>query len=276
MGIKNLTAFLKQHAPNSIRELSISDLSGKIIAVDTSILIYQHLLAIKGTGTDLTNKEGNLTAHIQGLISKIIFLTNNKVKPIFVFDGKPSNLKLKTIKARQEAKEKAKAKIDETDDEEIKMKLSKQTLHIGENEIEYAKKVIRLLGLPMIEAPEEADPQCAYLIRKKITSGVFTEDMDLLTFGSFKVYRNLSADKKKSIIEYDLKKILKELDITYSQFVDLCILFGCDYLDTIKGIGKISALKLIKEHKNIETILKESKYEIIGNFIIYIINNNNL
>jgi len=98
--------------------------------------------------------------------------------------------------------------MEETNDEETKIKLSKQTLHIGNNEIEYAKKIIKLLGLPLIEAPEEADPQCAYLIRKKIASGVFTEDMDLLTFGSYKVYRNLSANKKKSIIEYNLKKIL--------------------------------------------------------------------
>jgi flap endonuclease-1 len=189
--------------------------------------------------------------------SKIIFLTSNKVKPIFIFDGKPSDLKLKTIKARQEAKQKAQEKMEDLEDETEKVKLSKQCLNITQEEINYAKKIIQLLGLPYLEAPEEADPQCAYLIRNKQAFGVFTEDMDLLTFGSYKVYRNLSADKKKPIVEYDLKKILKELEITYSQFIDLCILLGCDYVDTIKGIGKVSAYKLIKEHKNIEAIMKE-------------------
>jgi flap endonuclease-1 len=265
MGIKNLTALLKNNAPNSIRELKISDLSSKVLVIDISILIYQHIIAIKNTNLDLTNKDGTYTAHIQGLISKILFLTTNKIKPIFIFDGKPSYLKMKTIKARSEAKIKVLEKMEEADEEE-KMKLSKQTLSIGKQEIEYAKKIIKLLGLPYIDAPEEADPQCAYLIRNKSVYGVFTEDMDLLTFGSNKVYRNLSADKKKSIIEYDLKKILKELDITYEGFVDLCILLGTDYTDTIKGIGKVSALKLIKEYGNIENILKQKEYEIPENF----------
>jgi flap endonuclease-1 len=265
MGIKNLTSLLKTSAPNSIKEVKITDLSSKILVVDVSILIYQHIIAIKNTNLDLTNKEGTFTAHIQGLISKILFLTTNKVKPIFVFDGKPSTLKNKTIKARAEAKAKVLEKMEDVDSEE-KMKLSKQTLSIGKQEIEYAKRVIKLLGLPYIEAPEEADPQCAYLIKNKSVYGVFTEDMDLLTFGSTKVYRNLSANKKKDIIEYDLKKILKELDITYESFVDLCILLGTDYTDTIKGIGKMSALKLIKEHSSIENILKSKEYELPENF----------
>jgi flap endonuclease-1 len=260
MGIKNLTAFLKQYAPKSIKEIKITELSNKIIAIDISILIYQHIIAIKGNGMNLTNKEGVLTSHIQGIISKILFLTKNKVKPIFIFDGKPSKLKEKTLKLRSEAKCKAQEKMEEAD-EETQIKLSKQCVNIGQAEIDYAKQVIKLLGLPYIEAPEEADPQCAYLIRNKLVNGVFTEDMDLLTFGSIKVYRNLSADKKKPILEYNLKQILKDLEINYSQFVDLCILLGCDYVDTIKGIGKVTAYKLIKEHKNIETIMKEGGYE---------------
>jgi flap endonuclease-1 len=261
MGIKNLTAFLKKHAPNSIKEIKITDLSNKIIVIDISILIYQHIIAIKGSGLDLTNKEGIFTSHIQGIISKIIFLTSNKIKPIFVFDGKPSKLKEKTINLRTEAKCKAQEKINEVD-EETQIKLSKQCVNIGPIEIDYAKQVIKLLGLPYIEADEEADPQCAFLVRNKIAHGVFTEDMDLLTFGSFRVYRNLSTDKKKPIIEYNLKIILQELDINYPQFIDLCILFGCDYVDTIKGIGKVNAYKLIKEYKKIETILEEKKYQV--------------
>jgi flap endonuclease-1 len=265
MGIKNLTALLKISAPNSMKELKITDLSTKVMAIDVSILIYQHIIAIKNTNLDLTNKEGIFTAHIQGLVSKILFLTTNRIKPIFVFDGKPSSLKNKTIKARAEAKAKALDKMEDADSEE-KIKLSKQTLSIGKQEIEYAKKVIKLLGIPYIEAIEEADPHCALLVKNKSVHGVFTEDMDLLTFGALKVYRNLSANKNKEIIEYDLKKILKELEISYESFVDLCILLGTDYTDNIKGIGKISALKLIKEYGNIENILKSKEYELPENF----------
>ena len=40
------------------------------------------------------------------------------------------------------------------------------------------------------------------------------------------------------------------------QFIDLCILLGCDYLDPIKGIGPKSALKLIREHDGLEGVVE--------------------
>lgn len=47
------------------------------------------------------------------------------------------------------------------------------------------------------------------------------------------------------------------------QFVDLCILLGCDYCETIRGIGPKRALELITQYKSIEEVLKnidKSKY----------------
>ncbi len=40
------------------------------------------------------------------------------------------------------------------------------------------------------------------------------------------------------------------------QFIDLCILMGCDYCPSIKGIGMKKSIELIKKYKNIETILQ--------------------
>ena len=40
------------------------------------------------------------------------------------------------------------------------------------------------------------------------------------------------------------------------EFIDLCILCGCDYCSRIEGIGAITAYKLIKDNKNIENVLK--------------------
>lgn len=49
-------------------------------------------------------------------------------------------------------------------------------------------------------------------------------------------------------------------DISESiQFTDLCILLGCDYMEQIKGIGPKTALKLLREHDNIEGVLKHIK-----------------
>jgi flap endonuclease-1 len=43
------------------------------------------------------------------------------------------------------------------------------------------------------------------------------------------------------------------------QFIDLCILLGCDYLDPIKGVGPSTALKLINEHKTLDAVVAHMK-----------------
>jgi flap endonuclease-1 len=42
----------------------------------------------------------------------------------------------------------------------------------------------------------------------------------------------------------------------FAQFIDLCILCGCDYTGTIRGIGPHRALELIRKHKSIEESIK--------------------
>ena len=77
-----------------------------------------------------------------------------------------------------------------------------------------------------------------------------SEDMDTLTFGSPVILRHLtfSEARKTPISEIHLDKALEGLDMNMSQFIDLCLLLGCDYLEPIKGVGPKSALKLMKEH----------------------------
>ena len=85
-----------------------------------------------------------------------------------------------------------------------------------------------------------------------------SEDMDTLTFASPVLLRRLtfSEARKMPIMEIKLDKVLAGLEMNMDQFIDLCILLGCDYCDSIKGIGPHRALTLIKEHKNIETVLQ--------------------
>ena len=85
-----------------------------------------------------------------------------------------------------------------------------------------------------------------------------SEDMDSLTFGAPRVLRNLMtpASAKLPVQEYDYAKVLEELGLTADQFVDLCILCGCDYAGTIRGVGPKSALNLIRAHGTIEKVLE--------------------
>jgi flap endonuclease-1 len=70
--------------------------------------------------------------------------------------------------------------------------------------------------------------------------------------------KNISIEVVPEIVE--LENVLKECGITYEQLVDIGILIGTDFNpDGIKGLGPKTALKLIKEHGNIENALSHLK-----------------
>ncbi|XP_069813008.1 kinesin-like protein KIFC3 isoform X2 [Dendropsophus ebraccatus] len=112
-----------------------------------------------------------------------------------------------------------------------------------------------------LRAPSEAEATCAHLVVEKVAWGAVTEDMDALPFSCCRLIRNLKADKNIVIKEYDLPTILSNLNLSKEQFVDLCILLGCDYTTKIKGLGRKKALEMIQKHKNIEGIIQEIKSE---------------
>jgi len=134
---------------------------------------------------------------------------------------------------------------------------------------EDVKKLFHLMGVPVVEAPCEAEAQCASLCRAGKVFASATEDADALTFGSTNLVKNLSFSESKSkgnpIIVINLPTALEELELSMDQFVDFCILCGCDYCDTIRGIGALTAYKLIKQHKDIETVIQnidKTKYTV--------------
>jgi flap endonuclease-1 len=69
--------------------------------------------------------------------------------------------------------------------------------------------------------------------------------------------------EQKPILEIDLNKVLAGLELNMEEFIDLCILCGCDYTSTIKGIGQKRAYELIKKHKTIEKAISklDSKHQ---------------
>lgn len=123
------------------------------------------------------------------------------------------------------------------------------------------------MGVPVIEAPGEAEAQCAQLCKDNLVYAISTEDMDSLTFATPKLVRHLMAptSQKVAVMEFDHAKVLEGLNMTQEQFIDLCILCGCDYTDKIGGIGPVRALQLIQKHGTIEKVLEAldpEKYKI--------------
>ncbi|PWA79923.1 flap endonuclease 1 [Artemisia annua] len=267
MGIKGLTKLLADNAPKAMKEQKFESYFGRKIAIDASMSIYQFLIVVGRTGTEmLTNEAGEVTSHLQGMFNRTIRLLESGLKPVYVFDGAPPDLKKQELAKRYSRREDATAGLNEAiqsgnkDDIE---KFSKRTVKVTKQHNEDCKKLLRLMGVPVIEAPSEAEAQCAALCKADKVYAVASEDMDSLTFGAPKFLRHLMdpSSRKIPVMEFDVSKVLEELNLTMDQFIDLCILCGCDYCDSIKGIGGQTALKLIRQHGSIETILENINRE---------------
>eukprot|EP01026_Neomeris_dumetosa_P043434 TRINITY_DN3641_c0_g1_i7.p1 TRINITY_DN3641_c0_g1~~TRINITY_DN3641_c0_g1_i7.p1 ORF type:complete len:384 (+),score=56.60 TRINITY_DN3641_c0_g1_i7:51-1202(+) len=271
MGIQGLTKLLGDKAEKCMKESKFDAYFGRKIAVDASMHIYQFLVVVGRVGGEtLTAETGEVTAHLQGMFTRTARMLESGMKPVFVFDGKPPTLKKDELDKRLGRREEAEAALQqamETGDTKDVEKYSKRTIKVTKDMNEDCKKLLRLMGVPVVESPGEAEAQCADMARQNLVYGVATEDMDTLTFGAPRLIRNLMTpqSQNKPVCEFSYQEMLDELDLTADQFIDLCILCGCDYCGTIRGIGPIRALQLIQKQKSIEAILDSldrSKYPV--------------
>ncbi|KAH3664027.1 hypothetical protein OGAPHI_004741 [Ogataea philodendri] len=262
MGIKGLNALVAENAPKSIRSSEMKSLFGRKIAVDASMCLYQFLIAVRQQdGNQLTNEAGDTTSHLMGFFYRTIRMVNNGIKPCYVFDGKPPVLKggelEKRLKRREEAEAKA-LELKETGTVEELQRFEKRQVKVTREQNEQAMKLLKLMGIPYVIAPCEAEAQCAELARKNKVYAAASEDMDTLCYQPPYFLRNVTAaeSKKLKIDEFSISAVLEGFDMDINTFVDLCILLGCDYCETIRGIGPVTAFKLIKEHGSIEKIVE--------------------
>jgi flap endonuclease-1 len=154
--------------------------------------------------------------------------------------------------------EKALAKAKEVGNVEDIKKHSSRIVKVDESHIDDCKDLLDVMGIPYIQAPSEAEAQCAELVKGEKVFGVGAEDMDALAFGCKILLRNLTTSETRNIPvrEFNYDRILQDFKMSDHQFIDLCILIGCDYCEKINGIGPKRGIKLIQEHKCIENILK--------------------
>merc|ERR1719330_2097749 len=207
------------------------------------------------------NEDGQVTSHIIGMLTRTIKLMESGIKPVYVFDGKPPELKLGELDARRAKRTEATANLEkakEAGDSEQVLKSTKQTVKVTKEQNEETKTLLRLMGVPVVEAPSEAEATCAALCRDGKVFAAATEDADCLTFGTKILVRNLMAAEaqKKQIYEITLERALEQLNISMDQFIDFCILCGCDYCDTLKGVGPATTMRLLVQHGSLEKVLE--------------------
>lgn len=263
---------LQDEAAEAITENKIKTYTGKMIAIDASTQLYQYFAMLRiadssGQEQNLMSSDGRETSHIQGFFNRTIKMMELGIKPVYVFDGKPPDLKIGELKKRKALKMKADDDLKEVETVEEYNKINKRTIRVTKEHNEEVKTLLRLMGVPVIEAPSEAEAQCSKMCKDNLVYATATSDMDALTFGSPILLRHLTfSAKHKTIQHIDYEKVLKCLELSPEEFIDLCILCGCDYSESIKGIGPKKAYQLIKKYRNLEDVIvhvkTNTKYEV--------------
>ena len=279
MGIRHLNRYLQENGSSGIKKIHFNQLSGKRIAIDTSIYLYRF-------------KSEN--ALIENMYLMVSLFKHFNIVPIFVFDGPFPKEKQSIINERRKQKEFARTSYNtlkeqlNDGDNNSKMeiclemdRLKKSFVTIRKNDIKEVKELFDVYGVNYITAPGEADQLCAKMVQKKIVWGCLSEDMDMFVYGCRRVLRYISIINC-TMIYYDFKQILSEMKISLYDFKQICVLSGTDYNNSeynlFQSIKFYTKYKKSSETNFYEWLLKKKYCTHIDDLynIIEIFNLNNI
>ncbi|MBI5224620.1 flap endonuclease-1 [Candidatus Micrarchaeota archaeon] len=258
------------------KKLTFDEVSGKI-AIDAYNTLYQFLSIIRQQdGTPLMDSQGRITSHLSGLFYRTCNLLEKGVQPIFVFDGKPSDLKKRTLDERREKKQMAAEEYERAKEmgktDELKL-YAQQTSKLTKDMAKEAMDLLTLMGVPVVQAKSEGEAQCSWMCKNNLVDATGSQDFDALLFGTPILVKNLTIagrrklPRKNIFIEVvperiNLEENLVRLEISQQKLIWIGILAGTDFNPGIHGIGSKKALKLVREHDSMESILKAIGKEI--------------
>jgi len=306
MGIKGLIKLIKKYSKNGVKQTKLSDYHNGILFVDTSIYMYAYTHKYKNPIIGFVNQILSLTSHQitpiyvfdgappkekQELLQQRSITKQQQNDKIESLKKEYDNLNKLYTNVENNVENNIKYISSSSDDicnfstttkmiedkmidikNEIENK-SKNIININKTNFEDCKQLFNVFGIPWIIANGEAENICSQLCFYKLNIntdysvlGCLSNDSDVLVNGGRKLLTNFSS-YTNTIVEYDLEIILRDMNLTYEQFVDISILCGCDYLfDSqnnkhikIDNIGPINAYKLILKDKNIDTIIDKIK-----------------
>jgi flap endonuclease-1 len=255
------------------QDLKLDDLRGKRFAVDANGELYQFLALIRlRDGSPLQDSHGRITSHLSGLFYRTTrLITDYGMELVFVFDGKPPALKFEEIARRRTIKEKyelERAAAIEAGDLEKAYSKATMTSRLTRDMADDARELLRLMGLPVIDAPSEGEAQASHMAAKGSVWAAASKDYDCLMFGAPRLVRFLTISGKEFLPSkaafraitpelIETETMLDRYKITREQLIDLAILVGTDFNDGIKGIGPKKALKLVSDFGRIENMPPE-------------------
>lgn len=250
--------------PITIRHpTTLEALRGRSVAVDGNLELYQFLSIMRTRdGTPLQDSHGRITSHLNGLVFRTTrLIADFDIRPVFVFDGPPPELKWEEIRRRREARERSQREYEAAiaaGDTATAWSKAVMTSRLTRPMIEEAKALLSLLGIPWVQAPSEGEAQAAFLARRGDVWAAGSKDYDSLLFGAPRLVRFLAVASSEFLPSrgrsravppelIDLEENLSALELTRDQLIDVAMLVGTDFNEGVKGIGPKTAVKRIRE-----------------------------
>lgn len=258
------------------RPVKLEDLRGRSLAIDAFNTMYQFVTTIRQPdGTPLKDREGRVTSHLSGLFYRSAAMLELGIRLVYVFDGKPPELKKKTIEERRAVREQAakqwKTAVDAGDMKRA-LSMASRSTRLESDMIAEAKLLLDAMGVPCVDAPGEGEAQMSHMVRKGDVWAGASQDFDAILFGAPNLVRNLTLAGKRRLPSgktvdvtpeiVTLGQVLAALDVTREQLVDIGILIGTDFNEGVRGIGPKKALALIKRLGSLERVAEEGKVHV--------------
>ena len=226
MGIRKLNKFLQEKCKESITKRALFQMKNKKLVIDASNMLYR------------LNVDNEL---IPMLYQTIITFKYYNIVPLFVFDGAPPDEKKEKLierrKMRVEAAEQHATLMDDIETNNIVMndtlrgvieRLERTKTRLNMKLIYQAKYLLKSCGVPYIDAVNEADELCAFLVNSGVAWACVSEDMDLFAHGCARIIRYFSVYQQNCVV-YEMSGILSKLKMNLADFRAMCVVCSNDY-----------------------------------------------
>jgi flap endonuclease-1 len=251
-------------------KIDLADIADWRLAVDGYNTLYQFLAIIRGpSGEHLKDSRGRVTSHISGLFYRNVNLMELGMKLVYVFDGKPPELKTEEIRRRSaqrhEAKDKYLTALQAGDVAQAR-KYAEASTVLRQDMVADAKELLSAMGIPWVDAPSEGEAQASVMAAEGTVNAVASQDHDSLVFGAPILVRNVTISGKRRLPSkgitinviperITLSAVLAATGLSREQLVDFAILLGTDFNpDGFEGVGPVRAMKYLKRYGRLEDI----------------------
>ncbi|KHG21320.1 Exonuclease 1 [Gossypium arboreum] len=296
MGIQGLLPLLK----SIMVPIHIKELEGCSVAIDTYSWLHKGALSCS---TQLC-KGLPTSRHIEYCMHRVNLLRHHGVKPVLVFDGGLLPMKIEqenkraslcvallhfsgavkvvlTIilaftvetlgqidpwRARKENLARA-VEHESCGNSAAAYECYQKAVDISPSIAHELIMVLKRENVCYVVAPYEADAQMTFLAISKQVDAVITEDSDLIPFGCPRVI--FKMDKFGQGVEFKSSMLQQNQELSFAGFtkqmlLEMCILSGCDYLQSLPGMGLRRAHALMKKFKSHDKVIKHLRYSTVS------------